>query len=62
MERGDLSPRELQGQIECTVRARQALREAGAAEVALERNRRELVALQWRLAHALGRAHARRAA
>ncbi len=43
----------LQAQIEALVARRQALRERGASQEALERNRRRLARCQWQLSFAL---------
>jgi hypothetical protein len=45
-------------EIRTLVRERQDLRTRGAARDELERNRREIVSRQWRLAHAFGKHYA----
>ena len=40
------------------VTERQRLRTHGASQIELEANRKAIVAMQWRLNHALGAAHA----
>ena len=51
---------QLNEEIRTLVRERQDLRTSGAEREELERNRREIVSRQWRLAHALGEVYAPR--
>jgi hypothetical protein len=53
------SVEEIQGAIGRAVLARQRLRQRGAASNELERNRLDLVCLQWELSHALIERHGR---
>ena len=48
----------LNDEIRTLVRERQELRTRGADREELERNRREIVTRQWRLARVLGEVHA----
>ncbi len=49
---------QLNEEIRTLVRERQDLRTRGADRDELERNRREIVSRQWRLAHVLGQVYA----
>lgn len=49
---------QLNEEIRTLVRERQELRTRGADRDELERNRREIVSRQWRLAHAFGAVYA----
>jgi hypothetical protein len=51
---------QLNEEIRTLVRERQDLRTSGAERDELERNRREIVSCQWRLAHAFGEVYSPR--
>ncbi len=55
--RGSPSVEELEARIAALVVRRQTLRERGASEAALERNRRRLARCQWQLSFALIERH-----